>query len=80
MVKDSWVIEVEIEKSAAISGSDGKYISVANGAIAVMTPRKMVKKVNELCMVISSHYRLKRVLRVLKWLRVLWFLTSMNNR
>ena len=37
------VIEVEMLKAEEISGSEGRYISVDNGAIAVMTPRKIVR-------------------------------------
>lgn len=49
MVKVSCTMDVEIENDPPISGSDGKYISVDKGAIAVMTPRKTVRKSNELC-------------------------------
>lgn len=43
IVSVSCVIEVEMSKAEEISGSEGRYISVDSGAIADMTPRKIVR-------------------------------------
>ena len=42
MVKVIWITDVLLPKSACISGSEGKYISVANGAMAAKIPKKTI--------------------------------------
>lgn len=64
IVKVIWVMEVEIPKSFASSGSDGRYISVESGAMAVMMPRKTIRNTYAFLLIVPPE-KIARLLRTI---------------
>ena len=54
IVSVSCATDAVTPSSACMTGSAGRYISVASGAIALITPRNIVKRIRIVLLIVSS--------------------------